>query len=85
MNSFCVTVSYGRVRGRARQYPYFEPCIYKTHLTKDGRLLWKLHSLGGTRARRSYGLAVEDAIKISHEKMVPYLSGIRQWVPVNNY
>lgn len=78
----CVTVSYGRVKGKASQYQYFEPCIYQQHQTKDGRKLWKLdRNCGG--ARRSLKLAEKDALELASDYNIPFLRGIRQWSKIN--
>lgn len=79
----CITISYGRVRGTAKNYTYHQPCIYEEYITKDGRKVWKLHSVVGI-ARRSFRLAKEDAKKIAYEEKIPYLSGIRQWRSISN-
>lgn len=39
------TVSYGRVRGRARRYPYWQACLYEYRPRKsDGKLIARLVS-----------------------------------------
>lgn len=75
---YCVTVSYGRVRGKARNYPYFQPCIYGEHITKDNRKVWKLNRVLGI-ARRSANLAKKDALEIAKNRNIPFINGIRQW------
>ncbi len=77
----CVTVSYGRVRGKAKNYPYFEPAVYFAKRTKDGIVKWVLdYSCGG--ARRSARLAEQDARAIAAEKNIPFIFGVRQYHPV---
>lgn len=40
---FITTVSYGRVRGKARQYPYWQACLYEYKpRKKDGELIARL-------------------------------------------
>jgi hypothetical protein len=77
-----VTVSYGRVRGRARRYRYFEPAVYTAHVTRDGRKLWKLADLTHCRARRSYRLAVQDASNAQRKPDPAFTRDGLQWTPV---
>jgi hypothetical protein len=74
----CVTVSYGRVKGKAKQFAYHQPCLYQEYQTKSGSRVWKLVQPLG-RARRSRKLAIEDASYFCHECEVPYIENIRQW------
>lgn len=78
-----ITISYGRVRGKAKNYPYFQPCMYEEYTTKDGRKVWKLSKVLG-RARRSIRLAEKDALSYCKEYNVLYKSGIRQWKEIEN-
>jgi hypothetical protein len=72
----CVTVSYGRVRGRARKWRYWEPAIYHEYQLKDGRIVWKLERACGG-ARRSERLAENDAHEVAKAENIPFLDGIR--------
>lgn len=77
----CVTVSYGQVRGKAKQYPYFQPAVYETATRKDGTAVWKyLHHAG--EAHRSASLAEADAKDLADRLGVPYLPDVRQYVRV---
>ena len=76
----CITTSYGKVCGRAAQYPYWQPARYKTHVTKDGRLIWKYLGHVG-KARRSIRLATQDAIMLSTREC-PYIPRVRNNKPV---
>jgi len=67
-----ITVSYGKVRGKAKQYRYWQPVIYEEHKTRDGRIIYKYVSHVGI-ARRSYNLAKIDAQSYN----IPYLEGVR--------
>ena len=79
-----VTVSYGRVRGKARNYPYFQPAIYKATRLKNGKIVWAYqYHLG--RARRSPKLAAQDAdaaVGTFNEPSVR-LFGVRHLTPVS--
>ena len=77
----CVTVSYGQVTGKARDYQYWQPALYRHHTAKDGRLLWKYVNHWGT-ARRSERLALQDAKELADDEGLEYLANIRQWTPV---
>lgn len=77
----CITISYGRVKGKAKNYPYYQPCMYEQYITKDGRKVWKLYKVLGT-AHRSERLAREDAMKYCRQYHLAYESGIRQWMKV---
>ena len=72
-----VTVSYGKVSGRARQYRYWQPAVYeKVNRKKDGLPVYKYLFHVGT-ARRSERLAYQDAIAISERYRYTYKPGIR--------
>lgn len=81
MVQYCVTVSYGKVKGRAKQFPYWQPAIYKTYQNKEGKLVWRYVQHVGT-ARRSPKLAKKDALEIANKHSYIYLDGVRQWRPV---
>lgn len=74
----CITVSYGRVRGRAAQYPYFQPAVYRLHTTRDGRKLWRYSHHAGT-ARRSHRLANLDTAALAQSLGIPVIPGVRHW------
>lgn len=76
----CITVSYGRVRGKAAQYPYFQPCRYVAHRRRDGVMVWTLDAVLAT-PRRSTRLATEDAMSYVTEDC-PFVAGVRQWAKV---
>jgi hypothetical protein len=78
----CVTVSYGRVYGKAKNYPYYQPCIYEEYITQKNEKKWKLKQVRGA-ARRSFSFALREAVIISQKENIPFLSGIRQWTKVN--
>jgi hypothetical protein len=78
----CITCSYGRVHGKAKSYPYFQPCLYEEYITKDNRKLWKLKYVLGT-ARRSKRLAEQDALDFCKQDNIPYIDNIRQWCSVD--
>lgn len=76
--NLCVTVSYGKVSGKAKKYQYWQPALYQIHYRKDGIAVWKyIKHLG--RARRSERLATQDAIDFHKELGAIYLEGIRQY------
>lgn len=78
----CITVSYGRVRGRARRFQYWQPAVYREGRTKSGKLVWKLHSLPDFVARRSYRLAEQDAKAWGVGIGLPYFEHIRHNQPI---
>lgn len=78
----CATVSYGKVRGAAKRWRYWQPAVYEHYLSKDGLLKWKYVCHIGT-ARRSERLATEDALEYAEKKGREFLEGIRQYAPVN--
>jgi hypothetical protein len=79
-NFRCIVVSYGRVSGRAKRYPYWEPSIYYSYITKDEKLVWKLHGTTHLKARRSYALAKKDAQEYAKNHNIPFIdSHIRQY------
>lgn len=52
---FVTTVSYGRVRGKARQYPYYQACLYEYRPRKrDNVLIAKLISTIGEAYRSTH-------------------------------
>ena len=72
----CVTVSYGLVRGTAKQWRYHQPAVYRVVETKAGNLQWRYIRHAGT-ARRSYKLAERDAMKLAWKMGIPFVHGIR--------
>ena len=74
----CITVSYGRVRGTARNYRYYEPVIYRAKLLKNGLLVWVVDRACG-HARRSPRLALQDAEVLAERYSLPYIEGVRQF------
>lgn len=72
----CVTVSYGKVKGKAREYQYWQPAVYEVKPLKDGTLVWRYKYHTGT-ARRSEKLATQDALNLAKEKGIEYRKGIR--------
>jgi hypothetical protein len=80
---FCVTVSYGIVRGKAKQYQYYQAAIYRAVPRKDGILTWRHLYHTGT-ARRSAKLAEQDAMEIALEKGYPYVPNVRHGLIVSD-
>jgi hypothetical protein len=79
----CVTVTYGRVKGSAKKYPYYQAATYYEHVTKDGRSVWWLENvIAGTF--RSRDLAVKHAKDKAVEHGIPYLENIRQNTPISS-
>jgi hypothetical protein len=78
-----VAVSYGEVRGKAKEYPYFQPTLYRARARKrDGIPTWRhIRHLGV--ARRSRNLAEKDARDFSEELNATLLPGIRHGSPVD--
>ena len=72
---YCVTISYGKVYGNARQYKYWQPALYRKTLLKNGTLKWRYVKHLGI-ARRSLDLAKKDALKYCGET-VPFIENIR--------
>lgn len=72
----CVTVSYGKVTGKAKNYPYFQPALYKTAKLKNGKFVWKYCGHLGT-ARRSVNKATNDAKEYAKDKLIAYIDGVR--------
>jgi hypothetical protein len=75
-NETCITVSYGRVKGVAKQYRYVQACEYRTGTLQDGTVVWKLVGTCGI-ARRSDRLAELDAREVARERDCRFLAGIR--------
>lgn len=75
------TVGYGDVRGRAKQYPYYQAKVYRDHVTRDGRRVWA-HPETVAPARRSAAKAERDARQYAQAAGIAYEAGIRAWVPV---
>lgn len=72
----CVTLSYGKVIGNAKRYPYWQGAIYETRKTKKGILIWQYVSHVGT-ARRSKQLAMRDIEAFSAQHNIPIITGVR--------
>ena len=70
-----ITVSYGQVKGRAKQYPYYQPAIYEPRSRKDGVVTWRYVKHVGT-PRRYVTLAERDARERVCEDTV-FVPGIR--------
>jgi hypothetical protein len=75
-NTVCITVSYGRVKGVAKQYRYVQACEYRTGILRDGTRVWKLVGTCGI-ARRSDRLAEDDAREVARERDCRFLVGVR--------
>lgn len=71
-----VTVSYGRVMGKAKNYPYFQPALYEKKKLKNGKIVWSYVCHLGT-ARRSVKLAEKDAIKFASERNCSFQFNVR--------
>lgn len=82
---YCITVSYGQVRGDAARYPYHQPALYEARARKsDGVVTWRyVKHLG--RARRSQRLAWEGAKEHSAAYSVPLYRGIRHGAILKQY
>jgi len=61
-----ITVSYGKVVGKARQYQYWQPALYEHYVTKEGNSIFKYVQHIGV-ARRSAKLAKLDAKRLAEE------------------
>ena len=73
---YCYTVSYGKVRGKAKQYPYYQTAMYQQYVTKDCRCIWK-YIRHCDRAYRSYNKAEKLTKILSLQDNIPYIQGIR--------
>jgi hypothetical protein len=64
------------VRGAASRYPYYAAVLYRTRLTKDGRLIW---ASTGTHSqpRRSRRLAEADAQEFANDHGAMLLPGAK--------
>lgn len=76
------TVSYGRVRGRAKQYPYWQACLYEFRPRKsDGKMTaWLVGTIGA--AYRSEAKATLDAVNYAQANNILYHSCVRQYTPL---
>jgi len=72
----CVTVSYGKVKGKAKQYQYRQPARYERKKLKNGKTVWAYVGHMGT-ARRSPDLATKDARRIAEENNLLFVRGVR--------
>jgi hypothetical protein len=70
------TVSYGKVKGSASRWPYFQAALYETRARKDGVVTWRYLSHHAT-PRRSPQLAEADARTLATEHGIPFLAEIR--------
>jgi hypothetical protein len=64
------------VRGHAAKYPYYAAVLYRTRLTKDGRLIW-VSTGTHSQPRRSRRLAEQDAQEFAREQEAMLLPGNR--------
>lgn len=71
-----VTISYGKVRGKANNYPYFQPALYEKKKLKNGKIVWSYVCHLGT-ARRSIKLAERDAINFASERNCSFQPKVR--------
>jgi hypothetical protein len=69
-------VSYGKVKGSASRWPYFQAALYETRARKDGVVTWRYVAHYGS-ARRSPQLAEHDARTLATENGIPFLTEIR--------
>lgn len=73
----CVTVSYGKVKGEAAKYPYWQPALYETQARKsDGVVTWRYVCHLG-RARRAHHLATQDAKEHAIARSLPLFDDVR--------
>lgn len=77
-----VTVSYGLVSGKAKNYPYYQPALYEAvEIKSKGHLAWKkVKHLGS--ARRSRKIAEQDAKDFAQQYKC-YYGYARQYVKVD--
>ena len=77
-----ITVSYGKVSGKAKNYPYFQSALYEpSYIKSRDHFAYKLVGHLGT-ARRSYKLAKQDAENYAKERNCLFKEGIRQYMKV---
>jgi hypothetical protein len=82
MMTNCVTIGNGRVKGKAKKYPYYQACEYEAVARKsDGKMTWRFLNTRAV-ARRSIRLAEQDAREYGAANGIPYLPGVRQNDPV---
>ena len=76
------TVSYGRVKGKAAQYPYWQACLYEFRPRKsDGKMTaWLIGTVG--TAYRSVNKATLEAIDYACKNNIKYVPGVRQYTPL---
>jgi hypothetical protein len=79
----CVTTSYGKVRGAARRYQYFQPATYVASRLASGELVWR-YAGHVCRARRNWRLTNQDAATYAEQHNILLLGGIRQWSRIAN-
>jgi hypothetical protein len=72
----CITLSYGLVRGAAKNYPYHQPARYESRVTRDGRTVWSYVGHCGL-ARRSSRLAIRDAQALAASLGIEYRDYVR--------
>ena len=76
---YVITTSYGKVRGKAKNYPYFQAALYTDKQLKNGRYVWfYVCHLG--RAYRSIRLATIAAKNFGYQykENVRHLQNIRE-------
>ena len=71
-----ITVGYGQVKGKAKEYPYLQPILYEVKARRDGVLTWRHVKHFGT-PRRSNKLATRDAQLLAEQMGVSFLPKIR--------
>ncbi len=76
----CVTVSYGQVKGRAKNYRYYQAAKYVCGKRADGKPIWQYVAHLGT-ARRSFRLALADALEQAESLQCDFIAGIRRYNP----
>lgn len=72
-----IAFSYGKVKGRARSYPYYQGAVYGVRLRKsDNTLVAYYHSHVGV-ARRSSTLAERDIREYAEKNGLVYVGHMR--------
>ena len=76
-----VTVSYGRVKGRAANWPYWQACLYEFRPRKsDGKMCaWLVGTVG--EAYRSVTKATLDAVNYAEANNITFHPKVRQYTP----
>lgn len=77
MNLKCITVSYGLVVGRAKEWTYYQPALYEMKYVKKHQFWrWK-YITHLEKAHRSYNLTKKIAQDLCKSEKAFYLDGIR--------